>query len=434
MRNTTMFNFNRSVSVQRRCYTFLLYLLFPLIIYRLIKKSKQQPEYRQDFTARLGRPTGPAPSLPVIWLHAVSVGETRAAQVLVEQLLQHYPAHQIIITNSTPTGRHTTRSLFDNRVINTWLPYDYPCAIKKFLSHYKPVLGLIMETEIWCNLIYECNRNHIPVILINARLSSKSLRQYLKFKTLSSATLKQLHAVMAQTKQDQENFAQLNTMASIMGNMKYDIKPSAQLIQQGQALKGKLKNRPIILLASSRDQEEALFLNMIQPLLTTRSEWLLFIVPRHPERIPRITALLTQKQISYHLKSKIRPDMEAATVVIGDTMGEMPVYYQAADLTIMGGTLLDYGGQNFMESLAVGTPVILGPSIYNFKLAATQAIQDNACVQFNDIRQLPDLVEQLLEDTDKRSRMANNGRQFIQQNEGATQRVLEQVSLILKNG
>ena len=369
-------------------YTLALWLLLPYIFLRLLWRARKQPEYLRHIAERFGF-FSIRSDKPVIWLHAVSVGETRATQSLVTRLRATYPDHQILLTHTTPTGRAASEQLYGDSVLRVYLPYDYPFAVNRFLRRFRPKLGILMETEIWFNLIRSCQMAGTPVLLLNARMSENSARGYARFARLTRNALVNLAAVAAQTADDAARLASLGAKnVSVMGNLKFDIEPPPEMLELGKQLREQFgSTRKIFLAASTRDGEEVLLLEALQNLHTTGL--LLVIVPRHPQRFAAVANLLDQRGITFQRRSEmgqtgeppqkrtVRSDVQ---VVLGDSMGEMFAYYTAADLAFIGGSLLPYGGQNLIEACAVGTPVLVGPNMYNFAEATRLAISAGAAI------------------------------------------------------
>lgn len=404
-------------------YTALLWLLLPVILLRLLWRARKQPEYLHHIGERFGFYSTWS-NRPVIWLHAVSVGETRATQSLVNRLRANYPGHQILLTHTTPTGRATGEQLYGSNVLRAYLPYDYPFAISRFLHHFNPQFGILMETEIWFNLIHACHRNGTPLLLLNARMSEKSARGYARFPRLTRNALTSLPAIAAQTEEDAARLSQLGAQqVSVMGNLKFDIEPPLAMLELGQQLRQQFGiSRRIFVAASTRDGEEALLLDMLGKVHIT--DLLLVIVPRHPQRFDEIAQLLEQRQIPFQRRSQNPAVATGTRVVLGDSMGEMFGYYAAADLAFIGGSLLPYGGQNLIESCAVNTPVLIGPHTYNFAEATRLAIKTGAAVQVQDTDELSAKLQLLFGNPDKLEEMRQNCAEFVKLNRGATDKSL----------
>ncbi|MEW5942473.1 MAG: lipid IV(A) 3-deoxy-D-manno-octulosonic acid transferase [Pseudomonadota bacterium] len=404
-------------------YTLLLYLLLPYAVFHLLWRGRRQPGYLRHIGERFGR-YGSKPDQPVIWLHAVSVGETRAAVPLVQRLRERYPGHRILITHMTPTGRETGEQLFGGSVLRCYLPYDYPFAVRRFLRHFRPEVGLLMETELWFNLVEACTERGLPLLLVNARLSEKSARRYRRFSGLTRAALGQLAAVAAQTGEDARRLEELGALSpAVMGNLKFDCSPSESMLRLGSELRARFgADRPLFLAASTREGEEELILDAVRgaqvPGLLT------VIVPRHPQRFDEVARLLEQRGIPYQRRSSelaVEPQTE---VVLGDSMGEMFAYYATSDVAFIGGSLLPYGGQNLIEACAVGRPVLIGPHTYNFAEASRLALQAGAALRVANGEALAAALNRLFRDEAAREAMSKAGLAFSRDHRGATERVM----------
>jgi 3-deoxy-D-manno-octulosonic-acid transferase len=439
-------------------YTIALWLLLPYIFLRLLWRARRQPEYLRHLGERFGFYTLKS-AQPAIWLHAVSVGETRATQQLVTRLRAAYPDHHILLTHTTPTGRAAGEQLYGDDVLRVYLPYDYSFAVRRFLNHFRPQLGILMETEIWFNLIHACHENGLPLLLLNARMSEKSARGYARFAALTRNALGELAAVAAQTDEDAQRLVRLGARdVSVMGNLKFDIEPPPAMLELGKRLRAQFgAERKVFLAASTRDGEEALLLDAIFPHATVGAQlrWaiahkspseagllhrsndvgidnvqiemndpLLIIVPRHPQRFDEVARLLEQRGIVYQRRSATCPVAAETQVVLGDSMGEMFAYYAASDLAFIGGSLLPFGGQNLIESCAAGAPVLIGPHTYNFAEATRLAIAAGATIQVTDVNELVKEVRRLMSDTAALAAMRQQCGGFVALNRGATEKSL----------
>lgn len=402
----------------------MLWLLLPTIFLRLFWRARKQPEYLSHIGERFGFYTYRCDK-PIIWLHAVSVGETRAAQSLITKLQTIYPNHQILLTHTTPTGRSTSEQLYGDSVVRAYLPYDYPFAVTLFLHYFKPQLGILMETEIWFNLIHACRQHNTPLLLLNARMSEKSAKGYARFAQLTSAALTSLSDIAAQTTDDAVRLTRLGAKnVSVMGNLKFDIDSPTTMLNLGKYFREQFgATRKIFLAASTREGEESLILNALQPLHFL--DTLLIIVPRHPQRFADVAQLLEQHNISYQRRSENRPVSNEVQVVLGDSMGEMFAYYACADIAFIGGSLLPHGGQNIIEACAVGTPVFVGPHTYNFAEATRLAVSKSAAIQVNNADELVDKLHLLLNDSNSLAVMRQQSTVFVNANRGATNKALE---------
>jgi 3-deoxy-D-manno-octulosonic-acid transferase len=411
----------------RLFYTVALISLLPWALLHLMLRSRRQPAYLKHWGERFGfYPT--RPTQPVIWIHAVSVGETRAAQPLVAALRQRYPDHRIVFSHMTPTGRETSTALFGDDVERIYLPYDTPWAVARFLSHFRPAFGLVMETELWPNLVAACRTRNLPLLLVNARLSERSADRYARWMALSRQTLRGLAAIAAQGEEDARRLREIGAAeVAVLGNMKFDITPPPEQFELGRELRAAIDGRPLFLSASTREGEEALILDA----WPHDTEVLLVIVPRHPQRFNEVAALIAAKGFSMQRRSE--HDRPAATtqVWLGDSMGELFAWYAAADVAFVGGSLLDYGSQNLIEPCSVGTPVLIGPSTFNFAEAAREALAARAARQVSDTPELVRTALTLIGDARSRAAMADFGRAFAERHRGATARTMALIERVI---
>ncbi len=412
-------------------YSLLWLLALPLVLLRLIWRARRQPEYLRHVGERFGR-YRPHTGGPLIWLHAVSVGETRAAEPLVRAMLARWPEHRILITHMTPTGRATSASLFgkESRVLHAYLPYDLGPLSARFLHHFRPQLGVIMETELWPNLLAACERTGVPVVLANARLSERSARRYARWPTLTRATLGALRAIGAQTAADAARLAGLGARGVVQtGNIKFDIlPPEAQLALSG-AFRSRIGARPVVLAASTREGEEAPLVDAF--LQHAPADALLALVPRHPQRFDEVAALATGRGATVQRRSDEQAVRGDTRVWLGDSMGEMFAYYAAADVALIGGSWLPFGGQNLIEACAVGTPTVLGPHTFNFAQVAEQAEAAGAALRATNADAGMRLAADLLADEVRRTAMGAAGLAFAQAHRGATARTMAVIEPLL---
>lgn len=419
----------------RFLYNLALLALLPYVWLHLFLRSRKQPEYLEHLGERFGRYPSPQPSPRggegVIWLHAVSVGETRAAAPIVAALKARYPDHRILLTHMTPTGRRTSEELFGEGVERAYLPYDYPCAVRRFLRHFRPSVGVVMETELWPNLVAVCRDMDIPLLLANARLSEKSARRYARFPRLTRAALEGLAALAAQTEQDAARLRALGApQVEVLGNVKFDLLPPPEQLAQGEALRQGMGARPVLLAASTREGEEALLFAALAKL--PLGEALLVVVPRHPQRFGEVAALAARAGFIVQRRSENAPVAAQTQVLVGDSMGELFAYYAACDVAFVGGSLLDYGSQNLIEACAVGRPVLIGRSTYNFTHAAEQALECGAARQIGTAEELLGTAQELLNDEAARRRMGEAGREFAARHRGATAKTIEFISRAMR--
>ncbi len=411
------------MSLPRFFYTLLLYLAAPWLLLRLLWRARRQPAYLRDIRERFGHYDEPVPAGPWLWIHAVSVGETRAAEPLVRGLQLQYPQHRILLTHMTPTGRETGEALFGDRVVRCYLPYDFPGAVARFLDRYRPLMGVMMETEIWPNLIATGVRRGIPLYLVNARLSARSLRGYQRTGSLARDALSGFTTIAAQGEEDAARLRALGARAiQVTGNVKFDLELPAAQLEQGHALRQQIGARPVILAASTRDGEEAQLLDALQHIDSARV--LLVIVPRHPQRFDAVAALIAERNLHMQRRSAGAAISAETRVFLGDSMGEMFMYYAACDVVLMGGSFLPYGAHSLIEPCALGRPVIIGPSVFNFAEATEAAVVAGAALRAQDPHEALKQAMQLTADPVRCQRMAEAGTGFTAAHRGATGRAL----------
>ena len=402
----------------RAAYTALLRLALPLILLRLWWRGRREPRYREAIAERFGRYRTPAKQ-GVVWIHAVSVGEARAAAPLVKALA----GQPILITCTTAAGRETLEQLYGDAILSAYFPYDYPKAVERFLAHFRPRLAILMETEVWPNLLSACRKRSVPVVLANARMSERSARGYARWPRLTRPAFASLSAVCAQSAADAERLRSLGAAnVEVTGNLKFDAHPDAGQIAAGQAWRARL-HRPVLLLASTREGEEKLLLAERAPATT-----LTLVVPRHPQRFDEVAALADSRRTRQPLPAP------AERVHLGDTMGEMPFYYGACDVAVIGGSFAPLGGQNLIEALACGAPVVLGPHMFNFAEATRLALDAGAAFQAADAPSAVRAAFALLGDEELRRKMSDAGRKLCEAHRGATARHLAICRHLLEKG
>jgi 3-deoxy-D-manno-octulosonic-acid transferase len=409
--------------MMRVLYTLLLYALAPRALAHLLLRSRRQAAYLQHIGERFGvyQLKG---ARKLIWVHAVSVGETRAAQPLIRALQSAYPDHRILLTHMTPTGRETGRALFGESVERCYLPYDFPWAVARFLDRFQPQAGIVMETEVWPNLIHACQARAIPLYLVNARLSGKSFRRYRRFSRLAAESLRELTAIAAQSADDAGRLSALGANdVKVTGNLKFDIEPDPEQLALGAKWRKAYGMwRPVVLAASTRDGEEALLLEALRSV--DLPDLLFIIVPRHPQRFEEVAGLLERAGVPFQRRSADAPIAAYTRVLLGDSMGEMFAYLAACDVVLIGGSLLPFGAQNPIEACAVGRPFIIGPSIYNFTEATQLALAAGAAIQVRDAAEMLAKAVELLRDHARTTRMGEAALAFARSHRGATARVL----------
>ncbi len=415
----------------RRFYSFFLLLAMPIIILRLLWRGIRQPGYLRHWGERFGFFSPPSEAnAGTIWLHAVSVGEMRAASLLVRQIRQHYPGLPILVSCMTPTGRATAEELFGNSVRCVYLPYDFYSAQRRLIASFAPQVLLILETEIWPNLLAACHREHVPALLVNARLSEKSLRAYMRFapvRALARAALQSMQVIAAQSPADAGRFRILGAVNSqITGNIKFDMTVDATQIAKGESWRsGLAKEKRILLAASTREGEEVLLLDAYCRAFSAveRKKMPLVLVPRHPQRFDAVEALIRARNLAMQRRSNGEFTDECA-VWLGDSMGEMAAYMAMCDVAFIGGSLLPLGGQNLIEACAQGKPVIMGPSTFNFAEASQLAIEAGAMRQARDANEVMATAKSLLDNDAARLAMGAAAKSFALAHAGATEKTM----------
>ncbi len=403
----------------------------PLVLLRLAWRARRQRGYLYRVGERFGR-YAPVDAAPRIWVHAVSVGETRAALPIIEALALRYPHHRILLTHMTPTGRATGQALLGDRVERAWLPYDMGFAVRGFVARFRPELGIVLETEIWPRLLEECRGAGVPVVLANARLSARSERRYARFPGLTRWALANLAGIAAQTAADARRFVALGAgSVAVTGNVKFDLAVPRESRERGREFRALFgAQRRIWVAGSTREGEEALLLDALaaEP---PPPEVLLVIVPRHPQRFDEVAALARARGFATARRSDARPVDPAVRVLIGDSMGEMLAYYEAADVVLMGGSLLPFGGQNLIEACALGRPVIVGPHTYNFEEASESAIAAGAALRVHDAREALAAAGALAADAERARTMGAQAGAFVEAHRGAVERLMAWLAAVL---
>jgi 3-deoxy-D-manno-octulosonic-acid transferase len=411
--------------MMRLLYALAWWIAAPFVVARLAWRARRQPRYLERVGERFGRYARAEPARR-IWIHAVSVGETRAALPLVEELRKRHPERRILMTHMTPTGRATGEDLFGDRVERVWLPYDLGFATRRFFERFRPELGIVMETELWPRLLEEARRAGVPVMLANARLSERSAQGYARAPSVTRWALSNLAGIAAQTADDARRFASLGAREpAILGNVKFDLDIPPAMVREGRRLRERLGDaRRVWVAGSTREGEEKLLLEAFAAHRDSR-EALLVIVPRHPQRFDEVAAMSASMGFVTARRSEGRAIAPEARVVIGDSMGEMLAYYAAADVVIVGGSLLEYGAQNLIEACALGRPVIVGPSTFNFAQAAAEAVERGAAVAVRDAREALAEAEAIGADPARRDAMGRKALDFVAAHRGAVRRLAD---------
>lgn len=420
--------------MNRTLYTALFYLGLPLIAVRLWWRARRAPAYAQRIGERFAHGLPPMVK-GGLWVHAVSVGESIAAAPLVRALLERYPDLPITLTCMTPTGSERIRALFEGnpRVQHCYLPYDLPRAMGRFLDHVQPRLGIIMETELWPNLVNQCARRGIPVALANGRLSARSARGYARFASLTAPMLKQMNLLAVQTETEAQRFRDLGARpetVTVTGSIKFDLQPDPALPERAQALRAQwnVSERPVWIAASTHQGEDEIILAAHRELLGSHSDALLILVPRHPERFAQVGTLVEQTGLSLARRAANEAVRPGTQVLLGDTMGELLLLYGTADIAFVGGSLVPNGGHNLLEPAALTKPVLSGPHLFNFQDIAQRLTDAKALQVVDDASGLADAVRNLIELPQAARRMGEAGLAVMRANQGALERLLHALS------
>lgn len=416
--------------MNRVIYSLLFYLAIPIIFLRLFWRSLSSPVYRKRWRERLGFYAAdqrfPIKNSCIIF-HAVSVGEVHAAKPLIDSLQQDHPNCSIVITTSTATGSERVTEIYGDSVFHIYLPYDLPGAVQRFLRVTKPDLLVIMETELWPNLIYYCGKADIKILLANARLSEKSFKSYSKIGGLTKSMLAGIDIVAAQAQADGEYFLKLGLVEEklqITGNMKFDIQIPEEIILAGKDLRQTLGiERPVWIAASTRDGEDEKVLTAFKLVLHAFPDTLLLLVPRHPQRFNTAFDLCRSSGLNVARRSDGTANTKDIQIFLGDSMGEMLLYYSASDMAFVGGSLVDTGCQNILEPAALGLPVITGPSLYNFQAVSEILIQAGAMKVIANEKQLAATVISLLQNQEEYQAMSAAAAVTVRHNRGATEKL-----------
>jgi len=430
------------MSLRRTLYSLLLYLIFPLVIFRLFWRSRSNPAYRKRIGERVGFVQRDSDK-PVIWVHAVSVGETIAAQPLIEGLISQYSNHRILVTTTTPTGSDRVKALFGDRVAHVYFPYDLPDVVARFINRIKPQILIVIETEIWANLFSKCKKENIPVALVNARLSEGSTQKYLKIKSLVSETLANISLIAVRSDVDAGRFKQLGAKDSqvfIAGNIKFDFSINENQVEKGKQRRNHWGERALVwVVASTHAGEDKKILKIYQSLLGQFPHLILVLVPRHPERFDDVFLLceaLNENGIKTLRHSNVKEygtETADANIILGDSMGEMQSWFAMADVVFMGGSLVETGGHNPIEPIAQGVPVVSGPHMFNFDDVSPQLVEESLLFLCETEDAVKEQVARLLVQASNEymTVFGTTAKVFMQQHQGVAARLLEKISITL---
>jgi 3-deoxy-D-manno-octulosonic-acid transferase len=407
-------------------YNLLAYLAAPIVFLAQWLRGLGDASYRERRWERFGLgATLPAGS---IWVHAVSVGEVQAAAPLVRTLLERYPSRTLVLTSVTPTGAARARLLFGESVTLRYLPFDLPGSVRRFFDRVRPDLAVIMETELWPNLLAECSRRRIPLLLASARISPRSVRRYRRLAGLFSETLTRDIIIAAQSEADAGRFCSIGAdpaRVHVTGNIKFDFSLDPAVCLRARAWREmQADGRPVWVAGSTHEGEEGLVLDAHARLRAEAGTALLVLVPRHPGRFAEVAALLEQRGIDWVSRSSGLPVYPATAVVLGDTMGELMMFYAAADVAFVAGSLVPVGGHNLLEPAAAGVPVVTGPHNFNGQDIYDRMVEAGAVTTVADAPALSAAVSALLADAPHRHELGERGRRVVLENRGALARLL----------
>ncbi len=414
-------------SLARSIYSLALRAAQPLMLRKLQRRGLHEPGYLHAIDERLARYDTPART-GALWIHAVSLGETRAAAILVQALRQRDPSLRLLLTHGTATGRAEGERLLQAGDQQALLPRDPPQAVTRFLDHFQPCAGVLMETEVWPNLTAACAQRGVPLALANARLSPKSLRQTLRLRALARPAFGALAAVWAQSEDDAQRLSRVGARVSaVVGNLKFDAQPDPVQLARGRNWNGYLK-QPVVMFASSREGEEQEFFREVALRRDAGLRWLL--VPRHPQRFEEVAELATEAGLTISRRTDWGPDGPdgralLAQVWLGNTLGEMPLYYGLSDAALLGGSFAPLGGQNLIEAAACACPVVMGPHTFNFERASAHAVEAGAALRAPDLPQAIDQIVELVQDRARCTLMGQAATHFAQAHRGAASRTAD---------
>jgi 3-deoxy-D-manno-octulosonic-acid transferase len=429
------------MSWARALYSAVTWAAQPLLHRKLQRRAQAEPVYAEHIPERFGRyvpdTLGQDGRGQWIWIHAVSLGETRAAAILLAALRERLPGMRLLLTHGTATGRTEGRRLLQPGDLQVWQPWDTPAAVGRFVQQFRPALGVLMETEVWPNLVAVCRAQGVPLVLANARLSDKSLGQALRVAPLARPTYAALAAAWAQTEDDGRRLRLLGApVRGVLGNLKFDARPEAGLLERARQWKAG-QDRPVVLLASSREGEEAMLLSALQALGPAARQVRWLVVPRHPQRFDEVAALLASAGLQVSRRSQWLggPPAGAAAADIdawlGDSLGEMPLYYGLADVALMGGSFAPLGGQNLIEALACDCPVVLGPHTFNFSEASDLACEAGAALRARDLAHGIEQALDLARNPQAHAHAVEQARGFLGQHRGAARATAEALADLL---
>ena len=418
----------------RLIYSFLMYLLTPYLLFRLWLKGRKLPAYRKRVLERFCLDKG-AMNQVDIWVHAVSLGEVIAATPLIDELLEK--RWSILITTMTPTGSERVKTRFGDKVAHRYLPYDLPGVLKRFFNKIHPRVGVIMETELWPNLVYQAHAAKVPLLLANARLSERSLKGYMRFKFLFKPVLNQFSAILAQSEEDANRFIALGAgkkLVHVLGNMKFDLQTSTVNSEQFNELKNHWgSDRVAVIAASTHEDEESRILSQLRRLQQAIPGVVLLIAPRHPERFQTVYQLSMQAGFKTGLRSQIDTLCRDNEVVVLDSLGELLGLFQISDYAFVGGSLVPVGGHNVLEPIAMNVPVLSGNQVHNFKAICNELKKAEAIQIVAQEDELIDCIIKLHKDRELKGKMIKNATDVFEKNKGSVVKYLHQIESALEH-
>lgn len=430
-------------TLARGLYSAAMWMAQPLLRRKLRRRGRQEPGYLAHIPERFGR-YGDKAVPGAVWVHAVSLGETRAAALLIDRLRRQIPGMRLLLTHGTATGRAEGERLLRPGDVQAWLPWDTPAAVTGFLRHFQPAIGLLVETEVWPNLVHGCQGMAVPLLLVNARFNARSAHKARRLAWLAYPAYQRLHAVYAQTDADADRLRGLGApVRGVYGNLKYDVPQHPHPWALGQTWKQGLGGRPVVMWASSREGEEAAWLasRWRQVVAPDGRKPLWLVVPRHPQRFDAVAALLAAQGLRVWRRSTwpaaqaqnpcLPTEALHADVWLGDSLGEMPLYYGLADIALLGGSFEPLGGQNLIEAAACDCPVVMGPHTFNFAEAAQQAEAMGAAVRVPDLGAAMEQVQRWIQDPTQRGRAQQQGQVLLAQGRGAALRYAQAAAQVL---
>lgn len=416
----------------RTLYSFVMWLMQPLVRRKVRRRAALEPGYGEHINERFGRYEAYAAdgTRPLIWIHAVSLGETRAAAILLKELRSAIPHMRLLLTNGTATGRAEGNKLLQNNDLQVWQPWDSRGATRRFLMHFKPHLGILLETEVWPNLIASAKTFNVPVLLVNARMSEKSLKQTLRLKWFATEAYRNLAGIYAQTSDDAARLKRIGAKVDgVFGNLKFDITPNADQLVKAQEMRSGLY-KPVILFASSREGEEEFFLNCLKALpdkVRASAHWL--IVPRHPQRFDAVAKLIETAGFVVARRGRWPISETDDSIWLGNSLGEMVFYCGLASAALLGGSFEKLGGQNLIEILACGCPVVMGPHTFNFEDASLLAEEANVAFR---VESLEKAIDRSLELCASNGFNKNAAYSFVAKHRGAAAKTAIAIQSLLR--